>query len=354
MRTVAFFNNKGGVGKTSLVYHLVWMYQHLGLRIVAADLDPQSNLTSMFLPEERLEAVWPEGEHPLSILGTVRPIIRGVGDIAVPHIEPVTDIGLLHADLQRLRESLVPHVEPVDAEIGLIIGDLGLSLFEDNLSAAWPRCLDGQEAAFRTTSAFYRVLRRAAANQQADIVLIDVGPNLGALNRAALIAAEHVVIPLASDLFSLQGLRNLGPTLRRWREEWQERLRKNPDPELDLPSGSMNPVGYVVVQHAVRLDRPVQAYARWTERIPAEYRRSVLGLPDDGQQRPEEDPNRLALIKHFRSLMPMAQEARKPMFDLRPADGAIGAHAQNVQTAYRDFEDLAVAIAARIGMAIPA
>ena len=45
---VAFFNNKGGVGKTSLVYHLAWMYADLGLRVMAADLDPQANLTSAF------------------------------------------------------------------------------------------------------------------------------------------------------------------------------------------------------------------------------------------------------------------------------------------------------------------
>ena len=49
MKAIAFFNNKGGVGKTSLVYHLAWMFSDLGVRIVAADLDPQDNLTSMFL-----------------------------------------------------------------------------------------------------------------------------------------------------------------------------------------------------------------------------------------------------------------------------------------------------------------
>ena len=44
----------------------------------------------------------------------------------------------------------------------------------------------------------------------ADLVVIDVGPNLGALNRAALVAAEDVVIPLAPDLYALPGLHNLG------------------------------------------------------------------------------------------------------------------------------------------------
>ena len=62
MKTIAFFNNKGGVGKTSLVYHLAWMFADRGVPVLAADLDPQANLTAMFLNEERLEEIWPEDE----------------------------------------------------------------------------------------------------------------------------------------------------------------------------------------------------------------------------------------------------------------------------------------------------
>src|SRR5712692_1841231 len=227
------------------------MYANRGLTVVAADLDPQANLTSMFLEDDRLEELWPDGEHPQSVLGSIKPILKGTGDIADPHVEAVLD------------------------NLGLVVGDLGLSSFEDKLSDAWPHCHDGDEAAFRIISAFYRLVLRAAEQREAQLVLIDVGPNLGAMNRAALIAAENVVIPLAPDLFSLQGLRNLGPTLRRWRKEWHERVLRSPDPDLVLPPGGMNPAGYVVMQHAVRLDRPARAYERWMQRIPAEYALSV-------------------------------------------------------------------------------
>ena len=44
---------------------------------------------------------------------------------------------------------------------------------------------------------------------------MDIGPNLGALNRAVLVSADHIVVPLAADLYSLRSLHNLGPTLRR-------------------------------------------------------------------------------------------------------------------------------------------
>ncbi len=329
MKTMAFFNNKGGVGKTSLVYHLAWMYADLGLRVLAADLDPQANLTSMFLDEDRLEELWPDAPHTQSILATVQPILEGTGDIAKPHIEEVDD------------------------NIGLVVGDLGLSTFEDKLSDAWPRCLDRDVAAFRVVSAFYRMLAQAADLRKADVVLVDVGPNLGAINRAALLATEYVVIPLAPDLFSLQGLRNLGPTLRDWRAGWHDRLERNPNPQLILPRGTIQPVGYVILQHAMRLDRPVKAYGRWMNRIPLEYRRSVLATVEDNLPRVDSDPYCIATLKHYRSLMPMAMDARKPMFFLKPADGAIGSHLAAVHDCYMDFKRLAVSIAQRCAIALP-
>lgn len=328
MKTLAFFNNKGGVGKTSLAYHLAWMYADLGLSVIAADLDPQANLTSMFLDEDELEALWPSSEPSRTILASLLPLLEGEGAVADPHIEIIDGVGLL-------------------------AGDLGLSGFEDELSQQWPYCLEGKKRAFRVIGAFHEVMRRAARVREADLVLVDVGPNLGAINRAALIASDYVAIPLAPDLFSLKGLQNLGPRLREWRAGWAERLQKRPQ-GLELPRGRMEPIGYVVMQHAVRLDRPVKAYAKWMARIPSVYRESVL---EEGETRSgitiDQDPHRLAALKHYRSLMPLAQEARKPMFFLKPADGAIGGHAQAVQDCYRDFKALALEVAKRAGVAVP-
>ena len=69
----------------------------------------------------------------------------------------------------------------------------------------------------------------------ADIILADVGPNLGAINRSALIASDYIIVPLGADLFSLQGLRNLGPSLNQWREDWNKRMENWEQPEFTLP-----------------------------------------------------------------------------------------------------------------------
>jgi len=324
MKTIAFFNNKGGVGKTSLVYHLAWMYADNGVKTLAADLDPQSNLTAMFLDEDRLEELWPDSEHPKSVYGAINPILRGIGDITRPHIEEI------------------------DRNLGLIVGDLGLSRFEDKLSDAWPKCHNRDESAFRTMTAFHRLVQLGSEGG-ADLVLIDVGPNLGAINRSALIASDQVCIPLAPDLFSLQGLKNLGPTLREWRSIWAELLVKAPR-DLPVPKGAMQPIGYIVMQHGILDSRPVKAYQKWMDRIPDIYREAVLDEKKQPSLRVTRDPYCLSMLKHYRSLMPMAMEARKPIFFLKSADGAIGAHIEAVRSCYKDFEKLAERISSHTGI----
>ncbi len=324
MRTVAFFNNKGGVGKTTLVYHVAWMAAEMQQRVLAVDLDPQSNLTTMFLDEPTLERLWPEEGTGRSILASIMPIIDGLGDITP-------------ASLERLADNLF-----------LIPGDLGLSQFEDKLSDSWPRCLDKDKGAYRATTAFHRIIYHAAEEVEADIVLIDVGPNLGAINRASLIAADSVVMPLAPGLFSLQGLKNLGPTLRTWRESWRQRLAAKPDDlDIPMPRGVIEPAGYVVMQHVERRNRPVKAYQKWVEKIPEVYETAVLGRKKPVEE-VETDGNRIGFIKNYQSLMPMAEQARKPVFRLTPADGAIGAHAQAVSTCYLHFKVLTEEILRRI------
>lgn len=318
---IAFFNNKGGVGKTSMVYHLSWMLSDRGLRVIAADFDPQGNLTAAFLDEDRLEQVMPGNGHPLTVFGAIQPLKRGTGDIADPHVERIAD------------------------RLGLILGDMALSTFEDQLSEVWPKCMDRDERAFRVISAFYRIAQRAGEKHGADVILVDLGPNLGAINRSALIASDCVVIPLGPDLFSLQGLQNLGPALQRWRDEWQERLAKNPVHDLELPSGTIKPIGYVVLRHSVRLDRPVKAFDRWIARIPSTYAEAVLSEQPDPGLTIDNDPHCIAKLKDYRSLVPLAQEARKPMFSLKPADGALGAHQNAVTEAYKDFKRVATKIA---------
>lgn len=321
MNTITFFNNKGGVGKTSLVYHLAWMFSEIGKRVLVADFDPQANLTAMFLRMDEIERIWDRDQRH-TLHDALRPVFRGVGDIK--------NNGWSAADKT--------------SKLRLLVGDLELSVFEDSLSQEWPNCLasgDQQESAVRRTTAFGRLLACEAENFDADISLIDIGPNLGALNRAALLATDYVIVPVTPDLFSLQGLRNVGQRLKVWRGEWGERLKKIPQFEFTLPKGQMEPIGYIASRHSIKESEPVQAYARWLSKFPKEYR-TAMGLPLKNVPNDIDDDDLcFARLRDYRSLMAMAQEARKPMFMLRAADGAIGGHYDAVRRCYDDFKRLA-------------
>ena len=61
----------------------------------------------------------------------------------------------------------------------------------------------------------------------------------------------------------------------------------------------------------------------------------------------ETDTNCIAMVKHYRSLMPMSLESGKPIFQLKPGDGAIGAHVSTVRDAYQDFKKISLDILER-------
>lgn len=329
---ITFFNNKSGVGKTSLVYHLAWMYARQDRTVVAVDLDPQANLTAGFLDEDRIEQLWNQSEAGTTIYQALRPL-TGTGDL----VEPM---------LMRIADGLF-----------LLPGDVGLSRFEDVLAGEWPNSMNERNLyrPMRILTSFWQVIRMAVDQVGADLVLIDIGPNLGAINRSVLIGTDHVIIPLGADLFSIQGLKNLGPMLNEWRRSWSKRIgnwRESEDchdhGDLLLPAGKMAPIGYLCQQHGVRLDRPVKAYDKWIGRIPGVYRQAVMDEPACAITRPDDDPYYLGMIRHYRSLVPMAQESRKPIFELTAADGAIGGHAASVKQAGQDFQRLSQRIVDRI------
>ena len=327
---LAFFNNKAGVGKTSLVYHIASMLSRLDRPVLAADLDPQATLTTLFLQEEELAHLWepPAGDAP--------------GKTVFQCIEPLTRAG-------DLRE---PCIQRIGDYLHLLPGDLALSGFEDLLSAEWPDCLGNRnlQRPFRVVTSLWQVMQQGARQCEAGLILVDAGSGLGAINRSALIAADFVAVPLGADLLSLQSLRNLGPALGRWRADWASRREHWSEPAFALPAGNMQPIGYLVQQHGVRLSRPVQACDRWVKRMPAQYARSVLGAePAPASLALESDGNRIATVKHFRNLVLLGQEARKPIFELLPGDGAMGSHAVAVGDAFNDFMEITQEILRRMG-----
>jgi chromosome partitioning protein len=169
--TLTFFNNKGGVGKTTLVMHVAWMMARLGKRVVIVDCDPQANLTAALLSETTLETLWDSTEPGLS-----------GGQTIFRCVEPLTKTG-------DVRE---PQCIEVRENLWLLPGDLALAGFESHLANEWPRATssDSRYRALSVLTSLWTVAQKAATVLDADLIILDVGPNLGAINRSALIGSD--------------------------------------------------------------------------------------------------------------------------------------------------------------------
>lgn len=342
MRTIAFFNNRGGVGATTLCFNVAHMLSRMGYRTLAVDLDPQANLTAYFCPFDEIERLWAEARKPVHIAAA----LSCLEDIGTPRLP-------------------IPVVWEVSGwpNVGLLPGHIDLGGFADQLANAWMMLqteMPGQYV--RATIALWQIIQAAARDWEADVVLVDVDRNLGAITRAVLLAVDHIVIPLAPDVFSMQALHSLGTALARWRERWADVRRANgASPEFaDLPVGLMRPAGYVMLQQPVRRNRPVKAYQRWFGRVPRAYREEVLMAQGEQAQYaleegaipadPSTDPFCIGEVRHYQSLVPLSQDANKPMFDLTVGDGAIGGHQAYVQACYENFRQLSESLADACGI----
>ncbi|MDA8305973.1 MAG: AAA family ATPase, partial [Deltaproteobacteria bacterium] len=199
-KIISIFNNKGGVGKTTYMYHIAHLLERRGKVVLMVDADSQCNLTAYSLPDSAMERQWTE--RGSSIWRVIEPVYQGIGDI---------------------RRRAPVRIKPNDyPNLFLVPGDILLSNYEDRLGDTWSGAKGGSEPDLRIQSAIYRYILHASTVSKADVVMADLGPNLGSLNRAILSASNYFIIPMSPDLFSIRGTDNLGSKLVTWHNEWAQ------------------------------------------------------------------------------------------------------------------------------------
>lgn len=78
-KTISIFNNKGGVGKTTYMYHVAHLLAEGGSTVLLVDCDSQCNLTAYCLSDAEITNAW--GENGNSIFRNIEPVYETVGDI---------------------------------------------------------------------------------------------------------------------------------------------------------------------------------------------------------------------------------------------------------------------------------
>lgn len=322
MKILSIFNNKGGVGKTTYLYHVAHLIARRGKKVLMVDCDSQCNLTAYSMHDNQIERAWNESGN--SIFRAIEPVYRRIGDIR-----------------NRSPTKLNNH----GGNISIVPGDLLLSDFEDILGESWNGAKGGSEPHLRTQSAVYRYIKWAGNKINADLIMVDLGPNLGALNRVVLGASDYFIVPIAPDLFSIRGTENLGSRLVTWHQEWQQCNDSWVGNGIDIPSGNPAFIGYVVQQHNQRRNSEgmTQGWQIFGNRLERAVSENIINklLPTNQILEWEDNSFNLGLIPNLHSLIPYSLEARKPVFDCTAADGLRGAHISRARNSIDHFENIA-------------
>ncbi|PJK28859.1 ParA family protein [Minwuia thermotolerans] len=317
MKSISFFNNKGGVGKTTLTENIAAYFAlEKKQRVLIIDCDPQCNITQLVLGDiKTIDLYWPEKNNKeetksKTILDVVDPILSGDADIN-SRIRP------LRSSSNRFGVDLLP-------------GHPRFSTFEDELSGSWAELPTGKAGGFRVTNWLRSYLR--GLEEDYDIVFIDVSPSLGALNRSVLLCSDYFVVPLGADAFSVLGIRNISRWMSSWIDYYEVGLeqsdRLNPGglekysimTDISIKRGF---IGFTLQQYIAKakagVRRPTKAYERILNDIPREIDTYLSSFVANNMATPH-----LGDVPNLYSLIPMAQSANAPIIALESKDGLVG------------------------------
>jgi chromosome partitioning protein len=320
-KKLVFFNNKGGVGKTTLAYNSAVKFAEKGYKTVLIDLDPQCNLSSISLGRDFLEKnLFSSNEN--DIYGVLKGIIEGGSDV--------------NTQIQ---------FQKVSKNLSILPGNLKLSNYENSLIASWGEAAQGVERGFFSTSAIDRFLNKKGLDEEIDIFIIDTSPSLGLLNRIIFLGADYFITPLMPDAFSVQGIENLGSTFENWKNNWKKTARvlaKDQDiASSKVLDGEGLFIGYIINSYNQYSQKPIKTNEEWIKRIPEFVKKHLSekhcrnGLVESSWKNP------ISLFKNYGQLSPLAQMKNKAIFNLQSSDGFDSAQGtkENLEQSKKEFEE---------------
>jgi cellulose biosynthesis protein BcsQ len=307
---ISLFNHKGGVSKTTTAFNLGWMLARKDQRVIIVDCDPQCNLTGMVLGFEHLQnANSIEGRRdgdPLNISEGLAPAFESR---PVP-IKPVNCVRV-----------------PGNDNLLLLPGHIRLAENEVTLGIAQE--LSGSLVTLRNLPGSLRYLiDKTAEKYEADIVLIDMSPSLGAVNQNLLTTSDFFLIPMHPDYFAIMAVNSLASILPKWNAWRQEAtaLRILQEAEYPFPNVSPKFLGYVMQKYRPRgAGAPSAAFQRWIKEIEEGVAETLLpALRNAGMVMPDQvyhdagfKPHQpLLQMSDFNALIARSQEHQVPIYEL--------------------------------------
>ena len=337
-KTLAMFNHKGGVSKTTTTFNLAWMLASKGKRVLMVDADPQCNLTGVVLG---LNPEWPEDENAPIEMEDLESVEFSNTQNKAEDFWTTNFERTLFGALKPVFDSEPRAIEAIDClpvpgrdGLYLLPGHLRLGEFEVALGIAQE--LAGSMSALRNLpGSIHYLLKETAESLNVDYVVVDMSPSLGAMNQNLVSISDLLIVPTSPDFFSIMALQSLARVLPRW-NRWAEAAAANEvlrDASYPFPKPRIKLAGLVIQRYrlyrkpteAEPYGTPTGPFAAWIEKVAMASKDTFLpaldaaGLTFSSQEYEGAgvpDTAVLAQVQEFNSLLPKSQDFHVPVFEL--------------------------------------
>jgi len=275
MKIISIFNNKSGVGKTTLTYHLAHILAEMDNKVLILDMDSQCNLSLYGMQEKELEKIWRDEDY----------VIDNSFESAEKRMEKddfnklFQTTRTMHFLLKSVEEGISDFDElppPVNLanNLDLIPSRLTLFKYENKIAERWTGMFLGEPLPIRTVTRIRKLAELYSAKNHYDFVIIDTSPSLGILNKVIISTIDGFLIPCLPDMFSLYGIKNIGEALTQWQRGFDictdmisEEKRKA------FPKKPVRFLGYTIYNAKNRSDQPeywelAKAHFDYAQQIP--------------------------------------------------------------------------------------
>lgn len=343
-KIISLFNHKGGVSKTTTAFNLGWALAERGKRVLLVDADPQCNLTGMVLSlsgQEELQEFYTKNPNA-NVYDTVRPAFSGS---PIP-LAPAHPASTTHK------------------EMFLFAGHIGLATYEPELSMA-QKLIGAMPILSNLPGALGHLMRITAEAINAEYVLVDMSPSIGALNQNLLMQSDFFIVPTSPDFFCYMAIESLAAIIPQWHATAELIRKQNPGLTYKMPPTSPRFIGMISQRYRPRYShKPAQAFQRWIDAIVKRVRELLVpALEPIGMAMPAAGFDavlgkgtafELAQIPEFNSLIALSQEFATPIFALTDAQlSSVGvvleqriAARNNFRTVFLSLADHVVALTA--------
>lgn len=323
MSIISLFNNKGGVGKSTLAFHLSNILSEMGYKILMIDLDPQCNLSICGIEEEILHNIWLE-EDPY-----IEDFEQSISEITDEEfLDVISRPKTIHFLLKPTEDGQgeLPMLPPpchLNQNLDLIPGRLTIHQYENKISERWSGAYLGDPLSIRTITRIRNIAEEYTSEYSYDFVIIDTSPSLGVLNKVIISTVDGFLIPALPDMFSMYGIRNIGRSLKQWLKEFNTIYGLiSDDKRAKFPKEFVRFIGYTIYNAkkytGVTPWDLALAHYNYAQQIPPAIDKYIpTQIRSNLTQEQVNTPIGLTSVMHTHNTLPnMAQKYKQPIWQI--------------------------------------